>query len=298
MTRTLLAVDMGPMKIGPARINGYYYAGDPGSALGLDFEEVTLEGGIGQLPAWVVPPDPDQEASDVWAVHVHGRGATRQECLRALPTFHRLGVTSVVTSYRNDGEAPVIPGGRYHLGDTEWVDIEHAIRLALYRGASRVVLVGWSMGGAIVLQLLSRSRTASVVVAAVLDAPVVSWREVLDHQARLNRVPVWVARLGLQMLGQRQADRLFGVDGPVELSRFDWVARANELRHPMLLVHSEDDEFVPASSSQQLARARRDLVTYAPFRGARHCQEWNVDPQWWETTVGDYVLGVIGGRAQ
>ena len=296
VTRTLDAVDRGSMKVGPARINGYYYTGDPQSALGLPHEQVTLAGGIGPLPAWVVPGDPDVPESDVWAVHVHGRGATREECLRALPVFHSLGVTSVVPSYRNDGEAPVIPGGRYHLGDTEWLDIEHAIRLALQRGASRVVLVGWSMGGAIVLQLLSRSRTASVVAAAVLDAPVVSWREVLDHQARINRVPVWVARLGLQMLGQRQANRLFGVDGPVDLTRFDWVARANELRHPLLLVHSEDDEFVPAGCSQQLARNRRDLVTYVPFRGARHCREWNVDQQRWESTVGDYVQGVLARR--
>lgn len=297
VTRTLIEVDRGSMKVGPARINPYYYAGDPESALGLPFEDVVLEGGIGPLPAWVVPPSAEVPASDVWAVHVHGRGATREECLRALPVLHRLGVPSVVPSYRNDGEAPVIPGGRYHLGDTEWLDIEHAIRLALARGATHVVLVGWSMGGAIVLQLLSRSRTASVVVAAVLDAPVVSWREVLDHQARLNRVPVWVARLGLEMLGQRQANRLFGVEGPVDLTRFNWVARANELRHRLLVIHSEDDEFVPSGSSQELARARPDLVTLARFRGARHCQEWNVDPEWWERTVGKYVGEVIASRS-
>ncbi|WP_336923219.1 alpha/beta hydrolase family protein [Aquipuribacter sp. SD81] len=293
VTRELVEVD-GPMRVGPARWNPYYYAGEPTGALGLAHEDVVLDGDVGPLPAWVVPPADDVPRSDVWAVLVHGRGATREECLRALPVLHRLGVPAVVPSYRNDADAPALPGGRYHLGDTEWTDVEHAIRLALRRGARGVVLLGWSMGGAIVLQLLSRSRLQHLVRGVVLDAPVVSWSDVLDHQARVNRVPVGVARLGLELLGRRQADRLFGVDGPVELERFDWVARANELRHRMLLVHSDDDEFVPSGPSRALAQARPDLVTHAPYRGARHCQEWNVDPQRWERELASYLTGTLG----
>ncbi len=294
VTRELVEVD-GPMKVGPARWNPYYYAGEPMSALGLPYEDVVLDGEVGPLPAWVVPPAEGASASGVWAVLVHGRGATREECLRALPVLHRMGVPAVVPSYRNDADAPALPGGRYHLGDTEWADVEHAVRLAMRRGATGVVLMGWSMGGAIVLQLMSRSRLLHVVRAVVLDAPVVSWADVLDHQAKVNRVPVWVARLGLELLGRRQAARLFGVEGPVELDRFDWVARANELRHRMLVIHSDDDEFVPSGPTRLLAQARPDLVTHVPFRGARHCQEWNVDPERWERVVEDYLRAELGG---
>ena len=293
VTRELVQVD-GPMKVGPARWNPSYFAGDPMQALGLAHEDVVLDGEVGPLPAWVVPPPAGAPASDVWAVLVHGRGATREECLRAVPVLHRMGVPTVVPSYRNDADAPALLGGRYHLGDTEWADVEHAIRLARRRGASGVVLVGWSMGGAIVLQLLSRSRLLHVVRAVVLNAPVVSWADVLDHQARVNRVPVWVARLGLELLGRKQADRLFGVEGPVELDRFDWVARANELRHRMLVLHSDDDEFVPSGPTLRLAQARPDLVTHVVFRGARHCQEWNVDPERWEQVVEDYLRAELG----
>jgi hypothetical protein len=279
------------MRVGPARWDAYYYCGTPESALGLAHEVVDLDTDIGHLPAWVVPgaAGGDLAAHGLWAVHVHGRGATREECLRGLPVLHRLGVPSVVPSYRNDSDIPELPGGRYHLGDTEWRDVEAAVRLALTRGAESVVVVGWSMGGAVTLQLLSRSRTAARVVGVVLDAPVVDWQDVLDHQARVNRVPVWVARLGLAALAQRQATRLFGVEGPVDLRRFDWVARANELRTPMLLVHSDDDDFVPSRRSRALAEARPDLVTLVSYRGAKHTCEWNMDPDRWEAAVEAFV---------
>ena len=205
-----------------------------------------------------------------------------------------MGIPSIVPSYRNDADTPVIPGGRYHLGDTEWRDVEAAVRLALSRGAESVIVVGWSMGGAVALQLMSRSRTAGRVTGLVLDAPVIDWQDVLDHQARVNRVPVWVARLGLAALAQRQATRLFGVEGPVDLRRFDWVARANELRVPMLLIHSDDDDFVPSRQSRALAQARPDLVTLVSYRGADHTCEWNVDPDRWEGAVETFVKARMG----
>lgn len=287
VTRELSEVDHGSMRVGPARWDQYYYCGSPESALGLSHEVVELETEVGALPAWIVPAGDGR--SPVWAVHVHGRGATREECLRGLPVFHRMGIPSIVPSYRNDADTPVIPGGRYHLGDTEWRDVEAAVRLALSRGAESVVVVGWSMGGAVALQLMSRSRTAGRVAGLVLDAPVIDWQDVLDHQARVNRVPVWVARLGLAALAQRQATRLFGVEGPVDLRRFDWVARANELRVPMLLIHSDDDDFVPSRQSRALAQARPDLVTLVSYRGAHHTCEWNVDPDRWEASVEAFV---------
>ena len=45
------------------------------------------------------------------------------------------------------------------------------------------------MGGAIVLQLLDRSWTRDRVGSVVFDGPVIDWRDVLDHHARVNRVP-------------------------------------------------------------------------------------------------------------
>jgi pimeloyl-ACP methyl ester carboxylesterase len=70
----------------------------------------------------------------------------------------------------------------------------------------------------------------------------------------------------------------------------DWVSRAGELHVPVLVLHSDDDEFVPSGPSRRLAQARPDLVTLVSSRHARHTKEWNVDPAAWDTAVARFLL--------
>jgi uncharacterized protein len=290
VTRTLLGVDSGALRAGPGRWNQYYYAGTPKTALGLTYHDVGVPTTIGPMPAWYVPPHPDVPARDTWVILVHGRGATREECLRALPVLHRLGFPTLTVSYRNDAEAEEVPTGRYHLGEAEWRDVQEAAAHAVRQGAQGLILFGWSMGGAITLQLLARSPLADRVRAVVLDAPVLDWRDVLRHQARMNRVPTPLGRLSESVLEHRHGRRLVGIETPLSLDRLDWVGRAAELSVPVLVLHSEDDEYVPVGPSRALARARPEIVTFVPSFGARHTQEWNLDPQSWETAVARFLL--------
>jgi len=289
--RAVLGVDAGRLRTGAARWNQYFYTGDPGSALGLEHSDIEIATPLGPMPAWLVPAA-GAEGRGRWAVLVHGRGATREECLRALPVLHRIGYTCLVVSYRNDRGAPRSRAGRYHLGDHEWLDVEAAVVHAVEQGAGEVVFVGWSMGAAIALQVANRSWTADRIRGLVLDAPVIDWRSVLSHHARLNRLPPPVGRLGQAMLAHPWGWRLAGVDAPVDLDGMDWVTRAADLRVPVLVLHSEDDETVPCRPSRLLADARPDLVTFVPSRGARHTKEWNVDPDGWDAAVARFLLGL------
>jgi uncharacterized protein len=294
VVRELLAVDRGRLAAGPARWNQYYFSGTPDEALGLAYEDVELATEIGPMPAWYVPAgDARGRGAAAWAVLVHGRGATREECLRAVPVAHRLGLDVLVPSYRNDLGAPSDPSGRYHLGDSEWRDVEAAVLWAVEHGAREVVLVGWSMGGAIVLQAATRSWVADRVRAVVLDGPVVDWHAVLDHQSALNRVPARVTRIGHTMMRHPLGRRLVGLRHPLDLRRLDWVTRAAELRLPVLVVHSDGDEFVPNAASLALGRARPDVVRVEPWQQGRHTKEWNTDPERWERVVGDFVATAL-----
>ena len=261
------------------------------SAAGFPQEDVEIDVENGKAPAWLVRSLDD---NGTWAIMVHGRGAQRTETIRGLGAARRAGLTSLLISYRNDGEAPYASDGRYGLGLTEWHDVEAAIRYALENGARDVVLFGWSMGGAIALQAADRSSLSRHIRALVLDGPVVNWVEVLAHHARLNRIPAQVGRLGQWLISNAAGRTLTGLAAPLDLRSMDWVSRAEEIRTPVLIVHSERDEFVPVGPSADLAEKNPDLVTFARFPQGGHTREYNVDPARWEDTVAGWLHSALG----
>lgn len=291
--RRLDGVAGGPLVPGGGRWTGSYYVAPTDETLGAAAVPVEVPGELGTLPAWRFDPT---SPTGRWAVLVHGRGATRDEPLRAVRVLLDLGITVLVPSYRNDPEAPPAPDGRYSLGLSEWRDVEAAMVYAVGAGADSLVLGGWSMGGATVLQTLARSWLADLVDAVVLDAPVVDWGDVLAHQARLHRVPPLLRDASALVMGRRSTRRLVGVHEPVDVAQTDWVSRAAELRHPMLIVHSRDDDFVPVGPSERLAAVRPDLVRFEPWTIAGHCKEWNTEPARWERVVGGFLRETLGPR--
>lgn len=286
VTRRLLGVDRGRIAPGPARWNQYYYWSAPQASMGLPTLDVHVDTELGPMPAWRLEPE---QPTGTWAVLVHGRGARREECLRGLPTLLGLGMTCLVPSYRNDPGAARAPDGRYNLGLSEWRDIESAMLYAVQQGATSLVLCGWSMGGAIALQTLNLSWLSDLVEAVVLDSPVVDWGDVLTYHARANHVPPLLRDFGRLVMGRKSLRRLAGVHEPVDVARTNWVARAHEIHHRVLILHSVDDEVVPAGPSIALARARPDLVTLDRWDTARHCREWNLDTARWERSVRDFL---------
>ncbi len=289
--RRLEGVDAGVLRPGGARWNPYYYWSSPDVSLALPTESVVVSSEVGPMPAWVVPGEDERR----WAILVHGRSARRQECLRAVSALRATRHTVMVPAYRNDEDAPPGPDGRHNLGLSEWRDIDAAMAYAVAHGARELTLVGWSMGGAIVLQTLDRSELAGLVRAVVLDGPVVDWADVLRFHARVNHVPSPIHRLSTTIMGRQWSRRLVGVHEAVDVARTNWVARSAELRHPMAIIHSRDDEFVPYGPSLALAKARPDLVTWIPWAIARHCKEWNTDPGRWEDAIVAFLRGVLSG---
>ena len=80
-----------------------------------------------------------------------------------------------------------------------------------------------------------------------------------------------------------------GLAQAIDVTLTNWVARADELTKPMLVIHSVDDEFVPYGPSAQLARLRPDIVTWQRWEQARHVREWNTDPARWERYVREFL---------
>ncbi|MET0782665.1 MAG: alpha/beta fold hydrolase [Microbacterium sp.] len=266
-----------------AAFSGWYY--DRAEELHLPFTAELIGSAVGPCPAWLFPSGD----GEVWVIQVHGRGTTRAECLRAVPVFHALGITSLVVSYRNDGEAPRSRAGTYALGATEWRDVDAAVGFARRRGARRIVLMGWSMGGAIALQLELSSAHRDVIAGLILESPVVDWRVVLGYQAKLMRLPAAVTGLAIGALQTEWATPMTGAGAAIPFDRLDAVSRAGELRHPILILHSDDDGFVPSDASHDLVVARPDLVEMQVFEVARHTKLWNYDQERWSDSIRRFL---------
>jgi pimeloyl-ACP methyl ester carboxylesterase len=267
-----------------AAFSGWYY--DNPQQLHLPFSSELIGSALGPCPAWLFPAP---QASGTWVIQIHGRGTDRTECLRAVPLFRDLGITSLLVSYRNDGVGPRSRAGTYALGATEWRDVEAALGFARRRGAQRVILMGWSMGGAIALQTALSSAHQDLIAAVILESPVVDWRIVLDYQADLMRIPHPVAELAISTLASPWARGLTGAESAIPFDRLDVVARAGELQQPILILHSDDDGFVPSDASHELAGARPDLVTLQVFDTARHTKLWNYDQVRWTKAITDWL---------
>jgi dipeptidyl aminopeptidase/acylaminoacyl peptidase len=288
VTRRVLGIDFGDLNLARrGRLAGWFYLSP--RELGYPYSHVEVPTTVGDAPAWLIPAAED---TGRWVIQVHGRAVQRSEGLRAVPVFRGQGYTSLLISYRNDGDAPPSEDGRYGLGDTEWLDVEAALRFALDAGARDIVLMGWSMGGAIVLQAATRSRLAHAVRGIVLESPVVQWRTALAFQARAMRLPGVVREGVLTLISSARARRLTGQHRPIDLARLDLVRRASVLEHPILLLHSADDGFVPIDASRQLAAARPELVRFVEFRHARHTKLWNHDRDRWNDELSDWLSGL------
>lgn len=274
VTRRLLQSSGGLRAGARVAVDTDVFAGDPMQALGFPFQDVSVPGQLGSMPAWLVPG-----SAATWAIFVHGIDGDRGGGLRVLPALHALGLPSLLITYRNDVGAPRSPDGLIHLGMTEWRDLEAAAQLALRSGAHQLVLVGDSMGGAIVTRFLRLSPLASHVSRVVLDAPALDWQSILSGQADRLHLPF--------LAGTTEAAIQLRIG--IDWASMNEIAHARDFRLPILLFQGLDDPLVPPANSAAFARALPGPVTFVTVPGAGHVQSWNLDPAAYDARVRTFL---------
>ncbi|WP_230116589.1 alpha/beta fold hydrolase [Arthrobacter sp. Bi83] len=288
VTRLVERVDSGDLKTATAGIwSGYVYPTP--HPLGLPYSDVEIPVENGMAPAWKFTPTQASGGSTTWAIHIHGLGGSKAGALRGVPVADRLGYTSLVVSLRNDRDAPASADGRYHLGQSEWHDVEAAVKYVVGQGARQIVLFGWSLGASIALQLAATSEFRHHISRLVLNAPVIDWRSTLVANAVSSKLPRQVAGLGLKILGSSGTRWITGLDAPLSFHTLDFLARADELSVPILVIHNDGDRSTPFAISREFVTRRPELATLLTFASAEHTQEWNSDPDGWDAAVENWL---------
>ncbi|WP_327282808.1 MULTISPECIES: hypothetical protein [unclassified Streptomyces] len=280
VVRRLLAVTHGSLDAGTrVALTPQVHAGNPRTALGLDHADVDVPGELGALPAWFVPA-----ARDTWVITVHGLGAGREHPMVVMPFLHRQRMPVLDLAYRGDLGAPASPDGLGHLGESEWRDVDAAIRYALRYGADRVVLHGWSTGAAMALRAVERSALADRICGLVLDSPVLDWHTTLRALVAARRTPAALVPFAVRAAEARAG---LGVD------RRPPGADPGALRVPVLIFHGPDDTLAPWEPSRRLAAARPDLVTLRTVHEAPHGAMWNADPAGYEEALRRFLTPLM-----
>jgi dienelactone hydrolase len=249
---------------------------------GLEATDVEIPTDVDPAPAWLIPGKGGP--SNTWAIHIHGLGSPRAGTLRGVQVSADTGLTSLVVSYRNDGEGPAVGSGRSELGSAEVDDVRAAVRYARVNGADQIVLFGWSMGGAIALQLADEPELRQTVAGVVLESPVLDWHSTIKANCARAGLPAFVGLLAGPWLGSRSLSRVSGLRNPIDLQRFDWIARADELSVPILILHGLRDTSSPFSISARLRALRPKIVNLEVF-DADHTMNWNSDAERWRASI-------------
>jgi pimeloyl-ACP methyl ester carboxylesterase len=280
VVRRLERVTHGALKPGDkAWLTPNVYVGNPRAALGLEHADIDIPGELGALPAWFVPG-----ARDTWVIAVHGLGTTRELAMNVMEFLHRNRFPVLALAYRGDLGAPRPPDGLNHFGETEWRDLDAAIRYAVRYGARQVVLHGWSTGATMALRAAARSGLRDRVSGLVLDSPVLSWETTLRALAAARRTPG-----PLLPLAVRAAQGRTGLYG----DRLGDPDPAAGLRVPALVFHGPDDTVAPWQLSRRLAAARPDLVALRTVGNAPHGAMWNADPQGYEEALRRFLTPLM-----
>ena len=144
-------------------------------------------------------------------------------------------------------------GGRSTVGDREVLDIEAAVAAARRRGYERVVVTGFSLGGAVAVRHAALHRGVDAVVSVSAPArwyyrDTVPMRRV--HWAierRVGRIAVRVAK------GTRIA-----ADGWNPEPEAPYVVAPRIAPIPLLVVHGDADPFLPVEHAHQLYGAAKE----------------------------------------
>ena len=214
--------------------------------LGVKYENITIKSEDEQdLYGWWIP-HPTPRATIVFA---HGYGKNREQSdlplKELIPEFHEQGYQFLTFDFRGSG---ISEGNRVTVGAKEQSDLAAAIAYAKERSDGPIVLYGVSMGAATALATADETDVAAVIA----DSPFSDLRGYLE-----TNLPVWsdLPNFPFTPVIMTVTPWFTGLDADV-VKPIDDIA---QIEAPVLLIHSEGDDAIPVSESEQLAEAGEEV---------------------------------------
>lgn len=171
------------------------------------------------------------------------------------------------------------------FGIQERLDLMKWVEYAVDRFGSevKILLQGVSMGGATVL-MAAELPLPDNVKGIIADCPYASPIEVILHVGRSMPIPVWLIR-PFAILGGK-------IFGGFDLTETDARKAVTNTHIPILIIHGEDDSFVPQEMSD-IVNCNPKMVTRHTIPGADHGISYLVDTAKYQALVTAFVKTVL-----
>ena len=218
-------------------------------------------------------------------IQFHGyRGSAIRDFCGGAPLGLSLGHNVLLVDQRAHGASG---GSTISFGIKERYDVLDWVAYARKRFGADVPigLYGVSMGAATVL-MAAGLELPDNVRGVVADCPYSSPEAIIRKVAREDmHLP---AALAMPFI--RLSARLFGRYSIREASAVEAVRKA---KIPILVIHGEDDRFVPCAMSREIHAANPDLVTLETFPEAGHGLSYIVDPKRYKHLVVGFEKEIL-----
>lgn len=195
-------------------------------------------------------------------IFLYGNGACMAYCSDIFDRVRRQGMNVIVPEFEGYGMSGGKPSekGCYAAADA-------AFDYLLARpdlDPKKIVVVGWSLGGAAAIDLASRRPVAGIVTISAFT----------NLAEMAHQVVRWF---------------------PVSLIlkyRFDNVAKLPRISCPMLIVHGTQDELVPFRMAKTLAAAAKGNVQRFNVEGAGHNDVFDVGGEQLMNRLDQFIAGL------
>ena len=152
-----------------------------------------------------------------------------------------------------------------------------------------ILLCGISMGAATVL-MASGMDLPENVKGVIADSPFTNPKEIIKKVSKDHRLPPWLvwaaARLGAALFGR------------FDLTGADAAEAVRHARVPILILHGEDDRFVPCDMGRRIAAANPGITELYTFFGAGHGLSFLCDRPRYEKIIETFLNAHGFGQKQ
>ena len=149
----------------------------------------------------------------------------------------------------------------------------------------KIILAGLSMGAATVLMTADMGLPENIK-GIMADCPYSSPKVVIRKVIRDMNLPVgityWLAKTAAKLIGK------------FDLEETSAVEAVSNSKIPILIIHGDDDRFVPCTMSRECQKAGGDIVELVLVEGAGHGMSHCVDAKKYEEATLTFFRKTLG----